>query len=229
MNQQRKSSNGFSMLELLVATAIFTVIAGGIFSVLFSSQVRYQSDSGLTTAFQQANIVMDQIVRDIHSSGYPPAGAFSYNAPAPFAVAFPWSPNYPGTPCTLYGTCSIPGDNDLILETAGEDGTGVQWIRYTLQGTTLQRGSMPKGSGDPSSATWTMTAYLENVVNQNGSPTQPIFQYFDASGTRITTGAPPSQIHEVNIYLMVQSSKPDLQTGQYRTVTLTGQAVAFNQ
>ena len=229
MNQQRKPSNGFSMLELLVATAIFTVIAGGIFSVLFSSQVRYQSDSGLTTAFQQANIVMDQIVRDIHSSGYPPASAFnmginSYN----YAVAFPWSPNYPGTPCTLYSSCSLPGDNDLILETAAENGIGVQWIRYTLQGTTLQRGSMLKGSGDPSNATWTMTAYLENVMNQSGSPTQPIFQYFDSSGTSLT-GAAPSQIHEVKICLIVQSSKPDPQTGQYRTVTLTGQAVAFNQ
>jgi prepilin-type N-terminal cleavage/methylation domain-containing protein len=232
MRNQVKSSKGFSMIELLVATAIFMVLAGAVFSVLFSSQVRYQSESSLTTAFQQANIVVDQMVRDIHSTGYPPASVFNVAAyqgqPAPYAVAFPWSPNYPYTTCTL-GVCTTPSDYDLVLETTQENGTGIQWIRYSLQGTTLLRGATAKITGqDPLSylPLSAMTTYLENVQNQNNS--LAMFQYYDASGTLLQTGAQLSQIHQVNIYLQVRSSRPDQQTRQYRTIIVTGQAVAFN-
>jgi prepilin-type N-terminal cleavage/methylation domain-containing protein len=224
MNKQVERANGFSMIELLFATVIFTVIAGTVFSLLLSSQWRYQNESSLTEAFQQANLVIDQIARDIHSAGYPPASSFSSTAASQyFAVAFPWSPSYPGTPCNL-GACTTPGDTELILEEDVGNGTGVQWIRYSLNGTTLQRGSMTKAAGDPLNQSWTnnMTPYLENVVNPSSVP---IFRYLDSSGNLATQLA---SIREVNICLMVQSAKPDPQTGQSRTITLTGQAVRFN-
>src|SRR5882724_2850097 len=71
MTKSRQPENGYSLVELLVATVLFTIIAGTIFSLLFSAQLRYSSESGLTTAFQQANVAIDQITRDIHSAGYP--------------------------------------------------------------------------------------------------------------------------------------------------------------
>jgi len=112
----------------------------------------------------------------------------------------------------------------LILEEDVGNGTGVQWIRYSLNGTTLQRGSMTKAAGDPLNQSWTnnMTPYLENVVNPSSVP---IFRYLDSSGNLATELA---NIREVNICLMLQSAKPDPQTGQSRTITLTGQAVRFN-
>lgn len=224
MHQQAKRTNGFSMIEVLIATAIFMVLAGAVFSVLFNSQLRYQSESGLTSAFQQANIAIDQIVRDIHSTGFPPASSFSGTTATSYAMAFPWSPNYPNTPCTV-GLCATPSSTDLVLEADRGDGK-IVWIRYSLQGTTLMRGTMQK-NGDPLGQTWdgVWTPYLDNVVNQNAINTPPVFSYFDGAGNPTTQ---LSLIREVNICLVVQSSKPDPQTHQYRTVTLTGQAVAFN-
>jgi hypothetical protein len=63
----------------------------------------------------------------------------------------------------------------------------------------------------------------------NGNKSLPVFSYgFD----NVPGAAPPSQlpsnIRKVNISLIVQATQPDAQTHQFRTVTLTGQAIRFN-
>jgi type II secretory pathway pseudopilin PulG len=216
---------GYSLVELLVATVLFTIIAGTVFSLLLSAQLRYQGESGVSAAFQQANVAIDQIVRDVHSAGYPPKSSFMSTVsgahPENYALPFAWNPNYDVTPCTVGVNCLVPGDYDLILE--ADTGNGVQWIRYSLQGTTLMRGVKSKGlpGADPLAQTDAfLVPYLENV--KNGS--LAIFSYrFDPPGTKTVTN-----IREVNISLIVDSAKPDPQTHAVRTVTLTGQAVRFN-
>ena len=216
-------------MELLVGTILFTIVTGIAFSLLMSAQLRYQGESTVTEAFQQANVALDQIVRDVHSAGYPPGNSFAagvaFTNPNLVALPFSWSPGYmntPPTPCTVGGSCgAVPGDYDLIVET--DLGNGVQWIRYSLQGTTLMRAMVPKALfRDPvaSTAAW-LAPYLENVMN--GS--LPIFSYGYDAGVTLQQ---PSNIREVNISLMVRSLQPDAQTHQYRTITLTGQAMRFN-
>ena len=232
-----KRDSGYSIIELMVATVLFTIIAGTVFSLLFGAQLRYRSESDLTSAFQNANVAIDQITRDVHSAGFPSSSSFvatpslgtaNPQYPRLVAVPFAWSAGYtnvPPTPCTLVTTCGgIPGDNDLIVET-DPDGNGVQWIRYSLQGTTLMRGMTPKIAWqDPvSSTSGVLLPYLENI--QNGS--LPIFSYF-SGGAATPVAQTTSDIRQVNILLIVQSAQPDPQTGQFRKITLTGQAVCFN-
>src|SRR5260221_4577811 len=145
MKKQNHSANGFSLVELLVGTVLFTIITGAVFSLLVSAQRRYRGESSVTEAFQQANVAIDQIVRDVHSAGYPPKNSFAVavsNAqPKYYALPFAWSPSYPGTPCAggPGGTCAVPGDYDLIVE-ADTTRNRVRWIRYSLQNGTLMRG-----------------------------------------------------------------------------------------
>lgn len=217
--------NGYSLVELLVATVLFTIIAGTVFSLLLSAQLRYRGESDVTTAFQQANVAIDQITRDVHSTGYPPPSAFPAGSPQVPALPFSWSVSYgyPTNPCTVNAGCgAIPGDYDLILETDTGDGNGVQFIRYSLQGTTLMRGVAPKGTNaDPVASTdGALVPYLENV--QNGLLSKPIFTYGPLAVSQTST------IREVNISLIVQSAQPDPQTRQFRTITLTGQASRLN-
>jgi len=205
--------------------------------LLLSAQLRYRGESYVTTAFQQANVAIDQITRDVHSAGYPPASSFSADqvlyAPQNVAIPLAWSPGYPNLPCTV-GTCAVPGAYDLILETDLGDGNGVQWIRYSLVGTTLMRGVTRKTNGDPASSTdpstGLLTPYLDSVMNGPGNKSIPIFSYTpDRNANGLSPSSyPPSSIREVNICLIVQSSKTDPQTGQFRSITLTGQAVRFN-
>jgi prepilin-type N-terminal cleavage/methylation domain-containing protein len=166
-------ARGFSLLELLVATVIFLVILGAVFDALILAQQRYQSEAQYLASFQSARVGIDQIARDVHSAGYPPADAFASAAvaaaPQLVAVPFAWDPGYPFAACATGSTCVSPGPYDLIVETNPDPqaGAGVQWIRYELAGTTLYRGVAAKTVGaNPATATAAnLVAYVENVMN----------------------------------------------------------------
>ena len=175
--QQNKKQKGFTLLEMMISLATFLLIAGTAFSLLIRSQQRYITDSQILTSFQETRLGLDQIVRDVDDSGYPPRNHFSAAAtPVTFYAATPiaWSPGYSGTtfgaPCTIGTTCTTPSAFDLIIETQF-DNTGVNWIRYQLPAgtTTLLRGVTPKtAGGDPvaaTSAAGVMLPYVQNVMN----------------------------------------------------------------
>jgi prepilin-type N-terminal cleavage/methylation domain-containing protein len=232
---------GFTIMELMIATAIFLVICGAMFGLLQLSQQKYSSETQITGAFQETRLAIDQIVRDFNVSGYPSQSIFSklpsdatQYATGPVA----WSPNYPGLPCSVgtgLGTaCTTPGDFDLILET--DLGNGVSWIRYRLTGTTLYRAVVPKtAGGDPANMTSNpnvIVPFLTNVMNSASA--QPIFKF-----TCDTLGGPQpcaaagnfgmsNNIRDVDITLIVQTRQPDLQTGMPKLVELQGRGHRVN-
>ena len=178
--RRRVRQFGFTLIELLAALGIFLVITGAAFTLLTSSQQRYQTDSQLLTSFQEARLGLDQMVRDINDAGFPPPSFFSSSQPALSASApFAWSSaaGYPTTPCPI-DVCTTasgdfsPGDFDLIIETnpnPQDPSSQVQWIRYQLQGTTLMRAMANKFTGgDPDATTSTQFApFVQNVVNNS--------------------------------------------------------------
>ena len=174
----RKPQSGFTLIEMMVAAAIFMTICGAVLSLLNVAQKRYQTDSQVLSSFQEARLAIDQMSRDIGSAGYPPLNEFSAAAtPAATQYAtspFAWSPGYPPTPCAV-GTCTTPGNYDLIIETnISPESPCVGWVRYQLVGTTLFRGEVCKTAGDPSgptTANGVMVPYVTNVMN-NASAAQ---------------------------------------------------------
>jgi prepilin-type N-terminal cleavage/methylation domain-containing protein len=176
---------GFTLIELLTALGIFLLITGAAFTLLSSSQQRYQTESQVLTSFQEARLGLDQMVRDINDAGFPPPPFVNGNSTKVTSTPFAWSPGYPNNPCQIGtargGTCTTatdfaPGDFDLIIETepnpldpACTPNCQVQWIRYQLQGTTLMRGMAPKVSGgNPDSAftgQYAVVPFVQNVVN----------------------------------------------------------------
>jgi prepilin-type N-terminal cleavage/methylation domain-containing protein len=198
-----QAERGFTVLELMIATAIFLVICGAMFGLLQLSQQKYSSETQLSGAFQETRLAIDQIVRDFNVSGYPSQSLFSTlppNSTKYAASPVAWYPNYPGTPCSIGSpvgaACATPGDFDLILET--DLGNGVSWIRYQLIGTTLWRAVVPKTAwvrpDQATSAAAAMVPFLTNVMNSPsatqltqittdypsmypGGVPQPIFKY----------------------------------------------------
>jgi prepilin-type N-terminal cleavage/methylation domain-containing protein len=169
-----RAQQGFSLLELLIAATVFLIVSGATFALLGIAQNRYQTDSRILASFQEARLGMDQIVRDVNDSGYPPKNHFSVLPAANLyaATPFAWSSGYPGAPCTIGTTCTSPGDFDLIVEADINPQTpdGVEWIRYQLPAgtTTLLRGVAQKALGlDPIAATNAagMLPYVTNVMN----------------------------------------------------------------
>jgi prepilin-type N-terminal cleavage/methylation domain-containing protein len=256
---------GFTVLELLAAMAIFLIICAAMFGLLQLSQQKYNSETQLSGSFQEARLAIDQISRDMNESGYPalsmysgvPVDSSTY-AYAPVA----WIPGYTsGLPCTIGtgggGTCTTPGDFDLIVET--KVGTGVtaavSWIRYQLIGTTLYRGVVAKpssGGADPSvtSGAGVMVPFVVNVMNNPGGAqlsqitanypsmfpggvAQPIFQYSCDTATGpiacplAGVSNSPLNIRDVDITLIVGSAQASDGAG-VRLVELTGRGHRFN-
>ena len=177
MASRGHGTSGFTLLELLVAMGIFLIICAAMFELLDMSQKRYNSETQVTAAYQDARLAMDQIVRDVNAAGYPPATMFSSVPVSPWLYAnvpIAWSPNYyPSlTDCQLGSTCVTPGDYDLIVETRLSTDSNVNWIRYYLNGTTLYRQVAQKATGDPLGvvSVGETSPLISNVMN-NPDPT----------------------------------------------------------
>jgi prepilin-type N-terminal cleavage/methylation domain-containing protein len=186
MERPSLTVRGFTILELMVAMAIFIVICAAMFGLLELSQKRYSSESQLSGSFQEARLGTDQMMRDINVAGYPSVTMISNPAlPASYAVSpVAWDPNYPSAPCQVGLTCSpTPSDFDLIVETNLGDGNGVSWIRYRLPvgSTTLYRAVVPKvAGGDPVSLTSSSTVLIPFVENVMNNVTDPLLSQIKA-------------------------------------------------
>jgi len=244
---------GFSLIEVLVVTAVFIVVSGAVFMLLNVSQQRYKMESEFLDSFQGARLGLDQIIRDVHTTGYPPVASLpaAISGASPNLVAFPfsWAPNYPTTPCGVPG-CTIPAAFDMIMESDldPENANGVEWIRYRLNRTTLERGVATKTvGGNPLTATAAvMVPFVEDVMNNAGAgmmtrirnsystmfPSNtpvPLFQYLcGVPAVACNASHMPNDIREVNVTLIVAAPNPDPKTGQIRVVTLTGLARRIN-
>ena len=248
---------GFTLIELITALGIFLLVCAAAFTLLASSQQRYQTESQVLNSFQEARLALDQIVRDVNDAGYPPP-TYAGTDPTKFAsTPFAWSPNYTvPTTCTIDGSCITPGDFDIIIETnptPQDPASQVQWIRYQLQGTTLMRGAALKQPGnDPAiDSAAVLTPLVQNVVN-NSSATQiaqfqaaypgmfptgnpvPIFSYTCDTGNvplacpAAGTNNSPANIRDVVVTLIVAAPLPDATTGQPRIVQLVGRGRRIN-
>jgi prepilin-type N-terminal cleavage/methylation domain-containing protein len=236
----KTQQRGFTLIELLTALGIFLLVCGAAFTLLASSQQRYQTESQVLTSFQEARLALDQIVRDVNDSGYPPPtysdGVSTHFASSPFA----WNPNYlTSAACLIGSTCTTPADFDLIIETNPnrQPGSKVKWIRYQLQGTTLSRAAVDKDPiQDPATATSdSFVPLVQNVVN---SASQPIFSYTCDTPTAAQpqpkpcslagVDNSPANIRDVAITLIVATPLPDATTGLPRIVQLSGRGRRVN-
>jgi prepilin-type N-terminal cleavage/methylation domain-containing protein len=263
--RHKRNEQGFSLIEMMIAAVIFILLCGAAFGLLSLAQQRYQTESQVLNSFQEARFGLDEMVRDVNGSAYPAQNMFAFNPNVPsgnlYAIsAVAWDPNYTsGTPCLIGtgggGTCTTPGDFDLIVERDADywHMDGVEWTRYSLQSGILSRSQTYKVvGGDPSATTApAFVPYVQNVMN-NASPSQiaqfqavypnmfpggnpvPVFSYYCTTpfGTKLCASAgsynSPLNVTDVEITLIVMAPSKDAQTGQVRLIELHGRGHSLN-
>ena len=178
LGHHKRKEQGFSLIEMMIAAVIFILLCGAAFALLSVAQQRYQTESQVLNSFQEARFGLDEIVRDVNGSGFPPQNQFSIvpSTPNPTSYAITpvaWSSGYPNAPC-LIGICATPGDFDLIIERDVDPWRhdGVEWTRYQLNNNILSRSQTYKvgGGADPASTTQnSFVPYVQNVMNNASS------------------------------------------------------------
>jgi type II secretory pathway pseudopilin PulG len=218
MKKRRQSESGFSLLEMLVACALTTVIMGAIFAQLIQGQQTSNSEQVKLDLFQESREFMDQMSRDLRASGYPNTRNFTTD------------PTSPAEQSTQEAVGLVKLDVGQLWFESSIDGSGnVSVIHYNLVTTgtncpCLMRSQTPKVAADPlTGQTETAQTEVQNVLN--GATSDPIFQAYYADGTAVTlpidiTNNSMANINSIFVTLKVQSPYPDPATGQRPTMTL---------
>ena len=224
---------GFSLLEVLASLAILSIVMGVVLEGITTTQARNTLETNKIDLTQESRQFMDQIVNDLHQSGFPRMSLF---APATLAST---------TNCTqdLNVACGLISVSTTAIQFEGDvDGTGVSEGFIQLVQTNgpnaaactsvpcvIQRGTISKTSCAPTSAgvcTGSSPSYyteVNNVMNTN------VFVAYDHNGNTImppaiTTQAWQSNISAIGITLYVKSSQADPRTGLYPTITMVSTA-----
>ena len=73
----KSPERGFSLLEVLVAAVIFSVISGAVVTLLYQSQRAFQTQQDFNQAGVEVLIALDQMVRSLRHAGNDPLDALS--------------------------------------------------------------------------------------------------------------------------------------------------------
>jgi len=211
---------GFSLVELIISVAILSIVMAVIVDGIVMMQKRNAVEVNKVDLTQQAREFMDQIVNDIHQAGYPGLNMFD--------------PSTINSDCTTTPTddnvaCGLRSVTSSTLQFEGDvDGTGVSEVFIELIGTTcpctLRRGTEPK-SAYAAGNTPPFYTEVDNVMNT------AVFTAYQTDGTQLTLPIGQGNLKNITalgITLYVKSSQPDLQTGQYPTVTMVSTAKISN-
>jgi prepilin-type N-terminal cleavage/methylation domain-containing protein len=162
----RQRQRGFSLLELMVVVALFTVIMGVIFSQIGTAQKRFKAEEAKVDISQEAREFLDLLVRDLHQVGYPNNRMHdsAYNPAAQLIAGFPAANPQSGwrsfSPTDLWFEGDVDGDGQVDV------------VRYTLQAgpgvacpCSLMRSQSLKAGGGVTD----YRAGLDNVLNSGGT------------------------------------------------------------
>lgn len=168
---------GYTLLEMLVVIAIILLII----PVLYASiDALYDAHAtSLATSFAEINAAktVDAIVRDIRAAVSGEDGSL---------------------PIVSFGTSSIVFFCDTDM-----DGR-VEYVRYYLSGTTLQKGIVePTSTSSYPLGTETVSVLATQIVN--GETGTPLFRYYSATSTEITAVAQILSIRRVESTVMARA------------------------
>lgn len=224
-NRHNAHARGSTLVELMVAIAILSVVTGGILLQLGNASQRIGAEQTKVDNFDEARDFVDQFFRDINQIGYP-NGRITNNVAN-------------GINDTRVAVGLVKIDNNAIWFEGDINGTGVvQEVQYRINGSgactqCLQRSAVAKVLGNPLTA----QAAADWGTEVNDVIFSPIFTYYDFNGNLITTlpadinanGAVLASVKTIHISLQIQNNSVlDPKTGQALQTNFEGEVSLNN-
>lgn len=230
------AQRGFTLMEALIGLFILTLITGAIFSQLNQVQKASASEATKLDLTQQAREFADQIVRDLHMTGYPRADMYS--------PALPLS-----SPLVAAGLVRISPAEILLegdVETSGAvDSVDIQYVAADPNDPNcpcIRRTETPKANADPlaqpPAPANSISTQVEQVMPPGVGPGQSgenLFTFFDkngnpvnvAGGVDISTPAGQTTITsietvKINLNLLSPNVDPATRLPQRIALSVTG-------
>jgi prepilin-type N-terminal cleavage/methylation domain-containing protein len=176
----RRGQAGFTLTELLMAIALFTIFGGGLYAAFFSGSDATSSQRTQLTAQSDSRAAVDRLTRELRQAITPDGGATA--------------------PVVAVSPTSITFFTDLDLA-AGASGTRPSRVRYSVvSGQLLREEAAPVGAAPP--YTYTVGYGPPIVLAQDVRTTNPVFQALTAQGVLLASPVPqPRDIAMVRIAL----------------------------
>lgn len=188
-------NKGFSFIEVMVVTAILSVVLGAIFAVAYQAQMSFESEKQFTDTSQQARMALDQIVRHVRQAGNDPLGYLKgHSIPAVHVGSSSSATINSDITGSFDGTT---GDPDGALNSPLE----IVSVNYnsSLKRVTID---INDGRGPQTMA--------DNIEAFN-------LRYFDKLGAETTVSA---DVTAVRVEMTAATDRPDRRTGKQNSVTL---------
>ena len=204
----RPMERGFSMAEVLVSMAIFTLVTAGVLTMLSTTHQSYSNEKSKNDVTWQGRAAADLMVRELRLAGYPPRNRFA-------AAAGVTSANS-NLVATTFLTATA---NNVVFEADLDDDGVVERVEYRLSGTALERSAVAKNADGTVAA----PQYEALATDVNNGATE-LFSYGADSNSTL---AFPANVNSVRMVLLVRTPHPDPRNGQHQTLRF--EAVAQRQ
>jgi Tfp pilus assembly protein PilW len=203
-------ANGFSLVELLVATFMLTALLGSVLAIFNQEQSRSDFEQDLLATQQSAREVADQVYRDVRMAGFPQERLY--------AASLNWTASNSNKIASGFTTI---GSSNLVFQGDVDNDGIVEVVEYSLSGTTLRRSEVEKNSGGaiPSADPQILA---ENVTGL-------AFSHYRWNGSAWTTsGVTAANTSRVDVSVTLQTASRDPQSKQYRTLNVQTSVIARN-
>ena len=222
-NETKRTSAGFTLLELLISLLILAVVSGAVFEQINRMQKRSSAEAMKLDLNQQAREFLDQTVRDLHMAGYPAASMYSNPLASPSKVAA--------------GLVSVSPTQILLEGDVNNDGNVYSVnISYVANDPSdpncpcVRRSAATKIDADsfsqPTNPAYTETEHVFPPGTGAGQSGEDLFAFYDQNGNPVVIGLGAdistdagkvtlASIKTVKINLSLVTNQRDPESGGY--------------
>jgi len=169
-----RSQEGFSLVEMLVATTILGLATAGLFAAFDSSETFYENYSAASDMRQQARVGLDMVSTDMRSAGYDIG-----DVDEALGLA---------TDTSVQFVADVDdGDAGGVCDASFENATngGAERVTYALDSSS---GDLVRTVDCYDGSAWTsgmQSSTVAQLLDTNG----PVFRYYDASGDQLPSSS----------------------------------------